>query len=83
MAKKKTDIEIMEDKDIMRAAMVSREIKQAELADMLGMKQPSLSGNMNRSRIGLDTVGKILKALDYDVVIADHKTGEVVWQVKI
>lgn len=83
MAKKKNDIEVMSDNDILRAAMVSREVKQAELAERLGMKQPSLSGNMNRSRIGLDTFGKILKALDYDVVVTDRNTGETVWQVKI
>lgn len=77
------DIELLEDKKILRAAMRERNMKQTELGEKLGMLQSSVSGNLNRTRMGLDVFVKMLKALDYDVVIADHKTGETVWQVKI
>lgn len=80
---KKKEIMAAEDKSILREAMRERNMKQAELADRLGIRQPSLSGNMNRSRIGLDVFVKILQAMDYDVVVVDRKSGEEKWKVEI
>lgn len=77
------DIEIMEDKKILRAAMRERNMKQTELGERLGMLQSSVSGNLNRTRMGLDVFVKMLNAMDYDVVVTDRNTGETVWQVKI
>ena len=78
-----TSIEEMEDKKILFAAMHERGAKQTQLAHKLGMQQASLSGNMNRTRIGLEVFTKILNALEYDVVVTDRATGENVWKVKI
>lgn len=84
MAKKANDaVAVMEDRKILFAAMRSRGITQVQLAEKLGIKQSSLSGNMNRTRIGLDVFAKTLNALGYDVVVTDRSTGENVWKVKI
>lgn len=84
MAKKATEcIAAMEDKQILFAAMHTRGITQVQLAEKLGIKQSSLSGNMNRTRMGLDVFVKTLNALGYDVVVTDRSTGEKNWKVKI
>ena len=70
------------DKLILRKAQRSRNVTQAELADTLGVKQNTLSGNMNRSRMSLGMFGRILTVLDYDVVIVDRETGEAMWKLE-
>ena len=69
--------------EILREAMKYRDMKQSILAEKLGMRQPSLSGNMNRVRIGLDVFARILDAMDYDVVVVDRTTGEEKWRVRL
>ena len=66
----------------LRKAQRSRNVTQAELADTLGVKQNTLSGNMNRSRMSLGMFGRILTVLDYDVVIVDRETGEAMWKLE-
>lgn len=71
----------MDEKKIMREAMLKRGIKQSELAERLGMRQPSLSGNMNRTKIGLGVFTKILNVMGYDVAVVDRESGEALWTV--
>ena len=78
----KKEIEKADEKEIMFGAMHERGAKQAEMAEKLGLKQPSLSGNMNRSRTSLEFFVKFLDALDYDVVIVDRNSGEMAWKVE-
>ena len=79
---KKEEIRAEEHTIILREAMAKRGMKQAELAEALGIKQPSLSGNFNRTRIGLDVFAKILDAMGYDVVIKDRESGKDLWKVR-
>lgn len=79
---KKEGIKTETHTEILREAMTKRGMKQAELAELLGIKQPSLSGNFNRKRIGLDVFTKILDAMGYDVVIKDRESGEDLWKVR-
>lgn len=71
------------DKAILKKAQRTRNMTQMELAEALGMKQNSLSGSMCRSRMSLGVFAKILDALDYDVVIADRETGNVMWKLEV
>ena len=77
----KQDIEKATEKKILSMAMTERGMKQYEVAEVLGIKPPSLSGSMNRTNIGLNVFAKILDVLDYDIAIIDRRTGEAVWQV--
>jgi len=78
----KNETKGMDNKEILRAAMRERNMTQMKLADHLGMLQSSVSGNLNRPRMGLDVFIKILDAMDYDVVVVDRASREVMWQVK-
>ena len=69
--------------DILREAKDRKGIRQNELAERLGMAQPSLSGNMNRTRIGLDVFTKMLDAMGYDVVVTDRDSGKPIWKVEV
>lgn len=83
MARAKTDKEVTQKSyaDIFRLAMNERNVKQVELADRLGVMQSSISGNLNRRRIGLEVFNTMLDALDYDVAVVDRTTGEIRWIV--
>jgi transcriptional regulator with XRE-family HTH domain len=70
------------DKLILRKAQRSRNVTQEKLADTLGVKQNTLSGNMRRDRMSLGVFGRILTALDYDIVIVDRETGEAMWKLE-
>ena len=69
--------------EILRMAKDSKGFRQTELAEKLGMAQASLSGNMNRSRIGLDVFAKLLDAMGYDVTIVDRESGKELWKVEV
>ena len=71
------------DKAILKKAQRMRNMTQMELAGVLGMRQNTLSGNMRRDRMSLGVFSKILNALDYDVVIADRETGNVMWKLEV
>ena len=69
--------------EILRMAKDERGVRQTELAERLGMAQASLSGNMNRPRIGLDVFAKLLDAMGYDVTIVDRESGKELWKVEV
>ena len=75
------DLEEMRSGDVLRTAMRERNVRQTDLGARLGMQQASVSGNLNRTRMGLDVFIKMLDAMGYDVVVADRKTNEAVWKV--
>ena len=70
------------DRSILRAALKTRNVTQGSIANRIGIKQSTLSVTMRCSRISLAAFAKILSALDYDVVIADRETGDVVWKLE-
>lgn len=76
-------IPIRGDKDILKAAQKSRHVTQDVIAEKLNVKRNALCQSMNRSRMSLGMFSKILDVLDYDVLIADRSTGEVVWQLYV
>lgn len=67
---------------ILKQALVERCVNQIELANRMGMIQSSVSGNINRQKIGLDVFTRMLDVLDYDVVVVDRHTGEALWKVR-
>lgn len=75
------DVQVMDEGSIIKAAMKERRLIQIDLADKLGIKQSSLSGNINRRRISMEVFSTILNAMDYDVAVVDRETGEVMWKV--
>ena len=84
MAQKvKKEIPVMEEGDILKASVKERKITQVELADRLGIRQSSLSGNINRRRMSLEVFSTILNAMGYDVAVVDRETGEVKWKVEV
>lgn len=84
MAQKvKKEIPVMEEGEILKASVKERKITQIELADRLGIRQSSLSGNINRRRMSLEVFSTILNAMGYDVAVMDRETGEVKWKVEV
>ena len=77
------DVPVMEEGDILKASIKERGITQVDLADRLGIRQSSLSGNINRRRMSLEVFGEILNAMDYDVAVVDRETGEIMWKVAV
>ena len=74
-----SEVTVLDDKGILRMAIRERGTNQINVSEKLGIKQCTLSSNMNRERMGLDNFKKILDVLDYDVMVVDRKTGEAVW----
>lgn len=84
MAQKvKKEIPVMEEGEILKTSVKERKITQVELADRLGIRQSSLSGNINRRRMSLEVFSTILNAMGYDVAVVDRETGEVKWKVEV
>lgn len=83
MARKMKAQEIPEKEagDIIREALKERYMLQVDLADKMGIRQASLSGNINRKRISLDVFWTVMNAMEYDVAVIDRTTGEVMWKV--
>lgn len=79
---KKVDVPVMEEGAILKASIKERGISQVELADRLGIRPSSLSGNINRRRMSLEVFGEVLNALEYDVAVVDRNTGEIMWKVE-
>lgn len=76
-------IPIRMDREILKQAQKSRHINQADLANAIGVRQSTMSGHMNRTRMSLGMFAKILDALDYDVVVVNRETGDAEWQVYV
>ena len=74
-------METMGHKEILRAAMDTKGMKQTILAERMGVKQTSISSGMRRDKIGLDVFAKMLGEMGYDVLIVDKETGETQWRV--
>ena len=74
---------IPQEKDvkILKEAMKNRSMKQLDLAEKMGVFQSTISTNLRRDRIGLDVFVKMLNTMDYDVIVADRRTGEGIWKV--
>ena len=77
------EIVVLNERDILRAALHHRHATQQSVADKLGMSPNALSQNINRSRISMDNFKKILDAMDYDIYIVDRNTGESEWCVDV
>lgn len=80
---KNDDVTILNEQDVLRAAMLRRGTNQTKLADKMGMLRNGLSQNMSRKRISLEMFRRILDAMDYDVYVVDRKTNEVAWKVDV
>lgn len=77
------EVSLMKDNLILHTAQKSRRCTQKQIADMLGVHISSINRSMNRPRMSLEMFSKILDALDYDVVIADRETGNVMWKLEV
>ena len=77
------EVVVLNEKDILRAAMRHRSTTQGAVAQKLGMSQNALSQNMTRERISMDKFKKILDAMDYDIYIVDRNTGNSEWCVDV
>lgn len=67
---------------ILKEAMAERGATQTALAKKLGMSQNNLSGIVNRVRPSVSAFKDVLDKLEYDVVIVDRRTGELVWKIE-
>lgn len=74
-------VKAKEDSVILKEAFKERGALQIDVADKLGIRSATLSGNINRRRMGLDVFRDILNALDYDVCVVDRNSGEIMWKV--
>ena len=74
---------VLNEKDILKLAIIDRRATQVKVAEKLGIAQHTLSANINRERISVDKFKTILDALDYDVCVVDRKTGETAYVVEV
>lgn len=81
-SKKNHEVNEVNELEILRIAMKERGVTQVMLADRLGVIQSSISGSLNRKRPTVEVFKRILNAMEYDVVILDRETGEIMWKVK-
>ena len=58
-------------KKVMKLAVKDSGVRQMELAERLNMAQASVSGNINRTKIGMDVFVKIVNAMGYAVMIGE------------
>ena len=72
---------VMDEKEILRAAVREKGTTQTEVAGRMGMRQNALSAKMTRERMSLDTFREVLNLLGYDVAVIDRENGEVRWVV--
>lgn len=70
---------VLNEQDILRAAVKSRGITQEMLAERMGMLQSALSQNMRRTHMTVEKFKDILGALGYDIYIVDRETKEAPW----
>lgn len=59
----------------MKTAMKKSGMRQVDLAEKLGIEQSSVSGNMNRSRIGADVLIRMMNAMGYKIVAGKEVDG--------
>lgn len=80
---KKVEVPVMEEGAILKASIKERGITQIELADRIGIRQSTLSDNINRRRMSLKVFGEVLNAMEYDIAVVDRSTGEIMWKVDV
>ncbi len=80
---KKVEVPVMEEGAILKASIKERGITQIELADRIGIRQSTLSDNINRRRMSLKVFGEVLNAMEYDIAVVDRNTGEIMWKVDV
>lgn len=80
---KTDDAVLMKDKKILKEAIKSRQMTQADIAEHLNVNQSTVSTNMRRDRMGLDVFVKYLDFMDYDVAIVDRKEKKARWIVEV
>ena len=77
-------LKVVSTRDAMKEAIKSTGVKQYELAERLGIKQASLSGNINRQRVSVDVMVSIMEALGYTLVVG-KKEGNIftpIWELE-
>lgn len=73
----------MNAKEVVRAAIMQREISQEELAKKLGYKhQSGISNALGSPYMRVATLQKILESLGYDIVVVDRGTGEILGAIE-
>ena len=78
------DVEQMEARQMMRAAMKATKTRQVDLSDRMGVFQSTISGHLNRPNLGLSVFAKVMGAMGYTVAVGkvnDAGTFEPVWEL--
>ena len=69
--------------EVIRVAMKARGLTQTALAEKVGTAQTSLSNAINRSRMSVQWLKKLLDAMGYDLMVVDRKTGKQCWRIEV
>ena len=69
---------------VMKDALKKSGILQSELAEKLQITQASISGNMNRTKMGIDVFIRMINAMGYSVVVGENKEDgfEPLWELE-
>ena len=78
---KEQSVSALTHRGILQLARQERNLTQGVLADRMNMKRNSLCQNLSRPRISLEMFGRIMNAMEYDIVIVDRTTGEAAWKL--
>ena len=76
-------MEAKSENDVIRVAMKARGLTQVALAERVCTAQNSLSNAINRSRMSVQWLKKLLSAMGYDLVVVDRKTGKQCWRIDV
>lgn len=69
-------------KAVIKSAMAARNFTQAAVAKKAGWKnQSSLATAINRQNPSLETVFRVLEAMEYDIIVKDRNSGTS-WKVE-
>lgn len=68
---------------VLKDALAESGMKQADLAERLGITQSSTSGNMSRPNMGVNVFLRMLEAMGYSVMVGKKSSEgfEPLWEV--
>lgn len=68
--------------ELLKLVVNNTGVKQSYLAEKLGIKQESVSGALNRPKVGADVFTKLMNAMGYEVYVTKDEANsfDVMWK---
>lgn len=74
----------MEDKQILKEALQASGMRQVDVAQVFGVNKATVSTNLRRDNMSVDTFVKYLNAMGFVVMVGKEESGkfEPMWKVE-